>query len=428
MSLCISNAFGQDKLSFQHKIAIESNVIRVLNSFEKYLNLESNTENDMNNLIELGKLFEENARTSNFLDPGQSKSIQIPARSFIDYIRSNYTSGLSTKLSWDIQKITIAEVQDMPVNTVYIPVEITTLGIHRSQQILNITEYYFFVFQFVISDSEISAFRLASIQQNKPPRIRIRKTNNYLGFCISPLSSFIYSKNIFSSSDWDAAGKFGYHLRLHYYIKINSHFNLLTGIGFSHYQSEYMLTDFSNLNNNSIKRVDIDGDTYYAYYTQADIDEWNGISFIDIPFGVNYRSTEKGLGFNVQAGVNLSFMTSSFFDVKGRTTIEGYYPDYHVVLSGPDLPAEYGFSTTYVDTTGDWNLNQFQLSAFLSLGVQIPINDKFTISTGPYFTFGLTDLVYNKEKHLNDFLNISGEPGKLTTRSFGFRFELLMKL
>ena len=425
LSLCILNAFGQDKLSFQQQRIIESNVTRILSSFEKYLNLESSTENDMNRLVELEQLFDENAMTSNFLDPAQSKSVQIPAREFMEYVRRNYTSGLSAKLSWDNQKIIFAEIQDMQVNTVYIPVEITAIGIHQSQQILNITDHYFFVFHFMISDAEISGFSLSSIQQNRPPRIRTRKTNNYLGFCISPLSSFIYSKNIFSSSDWDAAGKFGYHIRLQYYYKIKSHFSVLTGIGLSNYKSEYILTDFSNLNDNYIKRVDIDGDNYWAYYTEANIDEWNGLTFIDIPIGMSYNSNEKGLGFNVQAGVNLSFMISSFFNAEGNTTIEGYYPEYSVVLY--DIP-EYGFTTNPVDETNDWNLNQFQLSAFLSLGIQIPVNDKFTIHTGPYFTFGLNDLVYDKGKHPEDFFNISGEPGKLTTRGVGFRFELLMNL
>ena len=140
---------------------------------------------------------------------------------------------------------------------------------------------------------------------------------------------------------------------------------------------------------------------------------------------MSYNSNEKGLGFNVQAGVNLSFMISSFFNAEGNTTIEGYYPEYSVVLY--DIP-EYGFTTNPVDETNDWNLNQFQLSAFLSLGIQIPVNDKFTIHTGPYFTFGLNDLVYDKGKHPEDFFNISGEPGKLTTRGVGFRFELLMNL
>jgi hypothetical protein len=279
------------------------------------------------------------------------------------------------------------------------------------------------VFQFSITDTEISDFSLSSIQQNRPPRIR--KTNNYLGFSISPLSSFIYSKNIFSSNDWDAAGKFGYHLRLQYYYKINSHFSLLTGIGFSNYKSEYTLTDYNNRNDNAIERVDIDGDNYYAYYTNTDIDEWVGLTFIDIPIGVNYSTTEKGLGFNIQTGINLSFMASSYYYADGITTVEGYYPDYHVVLY--DIP-EYGFTTNPVDTTSDWNLNQFQFSAFLSLGVQIPVNNKFTIQTGPYFTIGINDLVYDKGKHPDDFFNISGKPGKLTTRGFGFRFELLMKL
>jgi hypothetical protein len=277
----------------------------------------------------------------------------------------------------------------------------------------------------VISDTEISDFSLSSIQQNRPPRIRKTKTNNYLGFSISPLSSFIHSKNIFSSNDWDAAGKLGYHLRLQYYYKISSHFGLLTGIGLSNYKSRYTLTDFDSQNENSIERVDIDGDKYYAYYTNTDIDEWDGLSFIDIPIGINYRSAEKGFGFNMQTGINLSFIVTSYYNADGSTTIKGYYPDYHVVLH--DIP-EYGFTTSAVDTTNDWNLNQFQLSAFLSLGIQIPVNDKFTIQTGPYFTLGINDLVYDKGKHPDDFFNISGKPGKLTTRGFGFRFELLMKL
>ena len=423
MLLCMINASGQDKLSFQQQRSLESNVNIILNSFEKNLNLESSTKDDMDKLTELEGLFDDNSMISNFLDRSQPKSVQIPARTFIEYIRENYAFGLSAKLSWNIQKMTLVETEDITISRVFIPVEITALGIHRTQQILNVRDIYYFVFQFKLSDAEISGFSLSSIQQNRPPKMS--KTNHNLGLSFSPINTFIYSKNIFSSSDWDAMGKFGYHIGLQYYYRINNHFSLLTGIGYSHFQSEYKLADFSNLNDNSIVRVDIDGDTYYAYYTQTDIDEWNGLSFIDVPIGVNYNSNEKGLGFTLQAGINLSFMTSSYFDAKGSTNIEGYYPKYSVVLY--DIP-EYGFTENIVNTTDDWNLNQFQVSAFLSLGVQIPISDKFTIYTGPYFVFGLNDLVYEKGKYPDDFFNISGEPGKLTTRGIGFRIELLMKL
>ncbi|HJX71138.1 MAG TPA: outer membrane beta-barrel protein [Bacteroidales bacterium] len=423
LSVCILNGYSQQEISVQQRYDIEANVNEFLNSFEKYLNLESSTENDMNNLAELEKLFGKDARASNFLDPVQSKSVQIPAKTFADYIRLNYTSGLSTSLSWDIQKLIVSETQDMQLHSVYLPVGITALGIHRSQKIVNISESYYFVFHFKVSDSGISGFRLSSIQQSRP--LKIRKSNNYMGFCATPLYSIIYSKNIFSSSDWDANGRFGYHFSLHFNHKLNNHFSLSTGIGFSKYQSEYRLTDFNNENINTIERVDKDDDEYFAYYTGTNIDEWNCLSFIDIPIGVNYRSTEKGLGIAVQAGFNLSFMVSSFFEADGNATIKGYYPEYRVILY--DIP-EYGFTENPVDTTSDWNLNQFNLSAFVSLGVQIPAGDKFTIYVGPYFAAGLTDLVYNKVKHRDDFLSISGDPGKLTTRGIGLRFELLMKL
>ncbi|MBN2215602.1 MAG: PorT family protein [Bacteroidales bacterium] len=419
------NGHSQMNISSRQRYEIESNAVKILSSYEKCLNLESATENDMNNLPELEKLFDENAVTSNFLDPVQSKSVQIPAGVFTDYIRSNYTSGLSVNLDWDIQKLTVTETSDIQIHSAYIPVLITALGIHRSQKIMNISEYYYFIFRFRISESGISDFRLGSIQQNRP--LKIRKTNSYLGFSATPLYSFIYSKNIFSDNNWDAAGKFGYCFSINYNHKINDHFGFSTGIGLSNYQSEYRLTDFNNENINTIERVDKDDDTYYAYYSGITINEWNGLSFIDVPVGLTYKSNDKGLGIAAQAGFNLSFMVSSFFDAEGNATIKGYYPEYHVVLF--DIPRDYDFVVNDpVDTTNDWNLNQFSLSAFVSIGIQIPAGEKFTFYVGPYFTAGLTDLAYDKPKHRDDFMSISGEPGKLTTRGFGFRFELLMKL
>jgi hypothetical protein len=172
--------------------------------------------------------------------------------------------------------------------------------------------------------------------------------------------------------------------------------------------------------------VDKDNDVYYAIYKNTNINEWNCLSFIDIPVGAIYNSNEKGVGIAIQAGFNFSFLISSFYEADGNATIQGYYPGYHVVLY--DIP-DYDFVIDDpVDTTSDWNLNQFNMSAYISLGVRIPAGDKFTFYIGPYFTAGLTDLKYNEVKHRNDFLNISGDPGKLSTRGIGLRFELLMKL
>ena len=47
ISVSMLHANGQAQLSAQQKNDIESDVIRTLNAFEKYLNLESSTENDM---------------------------------------------------------------------------------------------------------------------------------------------------------------------------------------------------------------------------------------------------------------------------------------------------------------------------------------------------------------------------------------------
>jgi hypothetical protein len=425
LSVCMLSGYSQPEYSVQQRYDVESDIDKFLSSFGRYLNLQDASEEDMNKLLELEQTMDKNAVISNFLDPATSGSVQISGPAFVDYIRSNFTSGLSANLSWDIQRLTVTETQELQVYTAYIPVGITALGIHRSQNIINVSESYYFVFYFMVTKSGISGFRLGSIQKNRPLKIR-KKSDNYLGFSATPLYSFIYSKNIFSDNYWDAAGKFGYYLSISYNHKINDHFSLLTGVGLSKYQSEYILTNFNNENSNTIERVDKDDDLYYAYYTHTSINDWNGLSYIDIPVGLTYKSNKNGLGIAAKAGLNFSFMISSFFDAEGRTTIMGYYPAYHVVLYDIE---DYGFVTDDpVDTSSDWNLNQFNLSAFISLGVHIPAGDNFTIFVGPYFTAGFTDLKYDKVKHRDDFLSITGDPGKLTTRGFGLRIELLMKL
>ncbi len=420
--VCRSYSYGQTQLSVQQKSAIESNVISLLNSLEKYLNLELKTENEMNNLRELEKMFDKNAAICNFLDPLASRSDHVSPKHFVEYIDSNYTGGLSAKLTWDIQKTVFSEFQDFPVQSVYIPVKIMALGIHRSQKIINVLNYYFFVFEYKISDDEISDLKIIAILHKRP--LKISKSPNNVGFYINPLNSYIYSKNIFSNNDWDATGRFGYQLGLHFNHQLNNHFSIFTGIGFSKFQSAYELTVSDNRDIISVKREDKDGDEYYAFYSKTLIDEWSSLSYFDVPIGMNYISNAKGWGFFIQAGFNLSFMISSYFDAEGSATIEGYYPKYSVVLN--DLP-DYDYTTNTVDTTNDWNLNQFSLSGFISMGVQIPAGDRFLIRTGPFFTTGLTDLVYDKVKHRDDYLNISGDPGKLTTRGFGLKLELIMK-
>ena len=104
----------------------------------------------------------------------------------------------------------------------------------------------------------------------------------------------------------------------------------------------------------------------------------------------------------------------------------GYYPEYDLLLD--DVP-EYGFETVVLDDTGDWQVKASNLSAIARLGVSFPITQKIYFKVGGVVVYGISDILYNKPKHNEDFISTTGiTPSSTSLMRMGVEVGISFKL
>lgn len=420
-----SVSFGQTLSPLQvNKLTSEVN--RLLQGFEKYSAYQPEQLDKREAPAEFLSLFDSDASIQNFLDPGTLNREGITPGEYYDYIRTGFGHGLSFKLLWNTSKLNRSVAADELVDAyvVYVPVGIRAIGMFREQVISNISEEYYVVIAFSISHELVSNASIHRIQAEKPVMNYTRKSEFLLGVYAAPAFTRIHSRDIFADGDWDAWGEISYRAGLNLFYKLSENICLYSGLGLSSYRSAYEIKGFNNFSENTILNVDMDGDSYYEH-VDASVTEENTLTWLDVPLGIRYSTGSKKLKFFLQGGVEFSFMLSSNYSATGNSEHQGYYPDYHVVLY--DLP-DYGFTTEAIDINEDWDLNSFNLSFHVIMGAEISLGKNSRLQIGPFANTGLTDLGYDRAKHRDDYYSLSGNPGKLTTRSAGILFEWLFKL
>jgi hypothetical protein len=211
---------------------------------------------------------------------------------------------------------------------------------------------------------------------------------------------------------------------------VGKDFGLYGGLGLSNYRTDYEVRDYINYDplTDSLfvlyPKEDKDGDTYYELIS-ASVTENASLTYLSIPLGIRYSIGKEKLRVTGQVGLEFSFLLSSRYNASGNSGHRGYYPDYHVVLY--DLP-DYGFYEGDINTSGEWALSTFNLSTQVSLGAEMELTKNIFLFAGPFLSYGLTDLEYNTAKHKDDYISLSGDPGKLNTFGAGLVIELIYKL
>jgi len=421
---CIPGAAQKISLLQMNKLSSEVN--RMLQVFEKYSSYLPGETSLQEVPAEYRTIFASDSRIQNFLDPAAKDPAQVSPEEYYRYIRTHYTAGLAFEFPWNIGRMSKPIAADaQSINYfVYIPVSLKAIGLFNGQKINNVSEEYYVIIGFRLEKESISDIVIHYIQAEKPVFKYTKGSDFFIGFYAAPAFTRIHSQDIFTDDVWDAWGQAGYCAGLNLIYELNPNMGLFCGAGLSYYRSMFEVVDFNSENINEVIKLDADGDVFYEYI-QATVTEKNTLTYFDIPLGIRYSLGGKKLKFLMQAGFEFSFLLSSRYSATGDSEHKGYYPDYHVVLY--DLP-EYGFTAQQIDVNDNWKLNEFNLSANISLGVVIPLGKKVFLNVCPYANTGLTDLGYESTKHRDDYLSISGNPGKLTTRSAGLIIEMILKL
>lgn len=204
---------------------------------------------------------------------------------------------------------------------------------------------------------------------------------------LSPTYSRIYNKTIFDDDLWNANGGMGYALDFGYFIRINRYVGLNIALGISNYQAEIGFDSYTR----TYSTVDIDNDEVDKTIEVSNLSQKTKLLNVDFPVFIELGNPNThNISYYVRLGVKFSIPLSYEFTSSGNTTMDGYYPDYFVLLYDiPELGFESNKSVVIADET---KLSSFTISAFASAGVTIPVSDYIILKIGATLNYGLSEI------------------------------------
>ncbi len=230
-------------------------------------------------------------------------------------------------------------------------------------------------------------------------------------------------------------GAFKQEDRISYSIGIGLEYNLNDHISFSagFNYSFYNIT----LSANSVKQDDVlstdkDLEEYYLIAEGYDISDDIELSYFSIPILFKYYFLpEKKVSPFVGAGGEVFINSSARSSMHGRSTQEGYYPQYHVLLY--DIP-ELGFLTDYsFSHTQDITVSKSFFAAEIFAGARIQLfKDKIYGMLRIYYKPGLTNMIdagdYMFATKAQEYNSLLYANDKVMVNSFGLNFGVKFKI
>ncbi|MDD3566927.1 MAG: hypothetical protein PHT92_00875 [Bacteroidales bacterium] len=204
--------------------------------------------------------------------------------------------------------------------------------------------------------------------------------------------------------------------------------NIGAGIGLrlGNFTSSYKIANLST----QLERefVDIDQDTYFPIYENANLEENTTYTSLDIPLFVRYQNTINAgkLSYFANLGVVMSSFMSTDFNLSGTITRKGYYPDFNVVLNG--YP-EYKYDDLEYNENSSMELGapKMMVSGYLSAGAMYSVTSDILVKVGISGTYGFTKVEPVIEDSFSDF-HSSLILGSSSITSVGFEVGVVYKL
>jgi hypothetical protein len=470
--LLTGSVLAQD-FSITQKRLIASKIDELLENYQKYGGLsEDGVEISALYVKKLNDLFTgtKDVYLYNDIDPEKLLDEKITPVQYTSRVRSWYTAGLTMKLTWDAMLMSeAARVPDSKKNyAVSLLLEKQVMGVYKSKQIINNTNELYFIIEFEKSGKTFENFKIAGIQKQKPVLIvpeepelvveekkkepekekepekkpeekkkpekkeepekkpeKEQEIDKSISIYFNPLYTQIYSKDIFSDDNWQAEGQVGYNGGIGFTYYPLEYLGVFGGLSLTNYKTNLKLENFS-IETNTIQLIDKDNDVYYRYI-QADVEEQNSLTYLDVQLGINLNKflRERAFGVYLSTGCQFSYLFMSKYKITGASTHTGYYPEYHVVLY--NLP-DYDFTSEDLDAEDDWELNSYNISAYLSFGLLAKLHRLLYLNAGPYIIYGVSDLKYDIAKHRDDYISTVGIPGRTNTRAVGLNISLIFTL
>ncbi len=437
--LLISNIILSQEFNSEQKKTITTETNKLLKDYQKYGKFSENGANISTSYVNNFKnLFKNttNIYVYNDIDPEGLLDSSITVMEYIFKVQTWYPDGLDLNMSWDVsiisEPVSIDGTNKNYVVSVLLQKQV--MGVYKSKKIQNNIGDLYFLIEFEKSGRTLKDFKIAGIQKErpvleKPVEVVVQRIEReeviHIGIFGRPLYTRIYSKDIFGDDFWQAKGGIGYSAGLQFLFLPDKSYGFYAGISMSNYRSYFKLENFDNEGNSELL-TDKDGDDYYRYI-QADIEEWNSLSYLDLSVGGYFiLNNGKNIKPYISAGVQLSYKLAGKCKFKGSSNHMGYYPEYHVILY--DLE-DYDFTEELnINSESTWEVNPMLISAYMSFGMRIKLGKTGHLNVGPAIVMGLTDLKYDTAKHRDDYVSTIGIPAKTIIQAGGinvsFEFTL----
>jgi hypothetical protein len=267
----------------------------------------------------------------------------------------------------------------------------------------------------------------------KKPELVIKPVTRK-GFGITIIGSFgqttINSADINSMSltqnshEWTTSPLYGYQAGAGASYFFTDNISLRSGIELSTYSTSYTL---SGTFTDAKISYDINSEPYNKRVI-ADYDSTVKVNYLTIPAVASYTSGKPGkIGFYGEAGVKLSIPLTATSSESGNYATSGVYSNPPSPRDSEEFSA-FGFYTKEnINESDDIEMKGMNLSAYGSIGVNLPLGYYQSLYIGPEIMIGISDIM----KNINNYRDIFGYPYEhqpTKIKYFGLRLSFAYKL
>lgn len=333
------------------------------------------------------------------------------AQEYMQYVIRNYPYGIDISLDFSQMKVIDKfKLKGKEGYIVQIPKRITGLYLIKSFHRFNGTVYFFINETVTDKGAQYKIARVLDPVTYQKYDGNQRITGLYAGFSGGYGQTMIMNNSVLSATEIYTDLEYQYNKALLFEVNymFTRGFGLGTGIGFSTYSSAFMVNQFTS-NSTDITLTDEDGDTYFPLLEVNNLVETDVINSVDIPVMLKFRTGKGKTAFYIDMGVIYSMITAEY-SLQGTQTKSGYYPEYEVLL---DDVEEYGFGTfSFNNEAQELKLKETaNLSAYLGMGLSIPLTGGLYMKLGVNARYGITDIGLGQNLQPFDFSNFIKNPG-----------------
>lgn len=411
-----SQVFDKDEQEY-----IDKNVKLLMQKLERYSSLSKDGKNiSLTYIDSFSYLFSDgkNAIVCNDIDPESQLNSYVSLRTYIDSLKSWYSSGVSVYIK--IKQIEKPEWRYGSDDILWINVIIskTTFGFYKNKKIHDEKNKLCVIIEF---NKNLKDFNIFTIQNKKPKN---HNSGFYSGIILNPLYSQLISSELNNSNlsfnNFSVEKTFNYiaGLELGYYL--NENIGFATGIEYFNFKTKISLKNYSS----NIDTFDIDADNYLRQISIDDINEEIEYSYLNIPVSLKLRMKHQKISYLFSVGLVVSSLINQSHTINGKANYVGYYSDLGEIK---DLP-EYGLYSNYdliIKKLPDFN--PLYISYFASFDVLIPLGSpNINVGFGVNLINGLNSLNdpksgFQLSRDIDDCNSLMDLNNENHINSFGFK-------